>query len=149
MNLLILLPRNATFGQEIYAKPCKNTTFLSIVVLFFVFSCGCRNNQDISSQIEVTSDELIGIWKLDSVTKYTFDGRGNGKMAVSDSEYEFNYTINNDEIKIDFEFGENKISTVFVYEKKDKYFIEQPYNGIYKISPDEYNSIEKYIRESN
>lgn len=23
-------------------------------------------------------------------------------MAVSDSEYEFNYTINNDEIKIDF-----------------------------------------------
>lgn len=80
----------------------KSVCVLALVVLFFVFSCGCRNNQDISSQIEVTSDELIGIWKLDSVTKYTFDGRGNGKMAVSDSEYEFNYTINNDEIKIDF-----------------------------------------------
>lgn len=50
------------------------------------------------------------------------------------------------EIKIDFEFGENKISTVFVYEKKDKYFIEQPYNGIYRISSDEYNSIVKYIK---
>lgn len=72
----------------------------SIGCIIFAFSCGCRNNQDISSQIEVTSDELIGIWKLDSVTKYTFDGRGNGKMAVSDSEYEFNYTINNDEIKL-------------------------------------------------
>nr|WP_243237695.1 DUF5640 domain-containing protein [Ruminococcus intestinalis] len=80
----------------------KSVCVLALVVLFFAFSCGCRNNQDISSQIEVTSDELIGIWKLDSVTKYTFDGRGNGKMAVSDSEYEFNYTINNDEIKIDF-----------------------------------------------
>ena len=80
----------------------KSLCVLALVVLFFAFSCGCRNNQDISSQIEVTSDELIGIWKLDSVTKYTFDGRGNGKMAVSDSEYEFNYTINNDEIKIDF-----------------------------------------------
>lgn len=80
----------------------KSVCVLALVVLFFAFPCGCRNNQDISSQIEVTSDELMGTWKLDSVTKYTFDGSGNGKMAVSDSEYEFNYTINNDEIKIDF-----------------------------------------------
>lgn len=49
-------------------------------------------------------------------------------------------------IKIDFEYGEDKTTTVFVYKKKDKYFIEQPYNGIYKISQYEYNSIEKYIR---
>ena len=49
------------------------------------------------------------------------------------------------EIKIDFEYEENKNSTVFVYKKNGKYFIEQPYNGIYRISPDEYNSIEKYI----
>ena len=49
------------------------------------------------------------------------------------------------EIKIDFKYKENKTSTVFVYKKKGKYFIEQPYNGIYRISPDEYNSIEKYI----
>ena len=49
------------------------------------------------------------------------------------------------EIKIDFEYEENKTSTVFVYKKNCKYFIEQPYNGIYRISPDEYNSIEKYI----
>ena len=49
------------------------------------------------------------------------------------------------EIKIDFEYEENKTSTVFVYKKNGKYFIEQSYNGIYRISPDEYNSIEKYI----
>ena len=36
-----------------------------------------------------------------------------------------------------------------VYEKNNEYFIEQAYNGIYRISADEYNSIEKYIRESN
>ena len=50
------------------------------------------------------------------------------------------------EIKIDFKYKENKTSIVFVYKKKGKYFIEQPYNGIYRISPDKYNSIEKYIR---
>ena len=49
-------------------------------------------------------------------------------------------------IKIDFKYKENKTSTVFVYKKKGKYFIEQPYNGIYRISPDKYNSMEKYIR---
>ena len=49
------------------------------------------------------------------------------------------------EIKIDFEYEENKTSTVFVYKKNGKYFVEPPYNGIYRISPDEYNSIEKYI----
>lgn len=52
----------------------------------------------------------------------------------------------NNEIKIDFEFEDNKIATVFAYEKNDKYYIEQPYNGIYRISPDEYNSIEKYLK---
>ena len=50
------------------------------------------------------------------------------------------------EIKIDFEYDENKTSTVFVYKKKGKYFIEQPYNGIYRISLDDHNSIVKYIR---
>ena len=50
------------------------------------------------------------------------------------------------EIKIDFEYDKNKTSTVFIYKKKGKYFIEQPYNGIYRISLDDYSSIEKYIR---
>ena len=50
------------------------------------------------------------------------------------------------EIKINFEYEKNKTLTVFVYKKKGKYFIEQPYNGMYRISPDEYNSIEKYIK---
>ena len=50
------------------------------------------------------------------------------------------------EIKIDFEYDENKTLTMFVYKKKGKCFIEQPYNGIYRISLDDYSSIENYIR---
>lgn len=49
-------------------------------------------------------------------------------------------------VKIDFNFKETGASTLFVYERNNKYYIEQPYNGIYKISMDEYNSIEKYIK---
>lgn len=49
-------------------------------------------------------------------------------------------------ILIDFEHGKNETTTVFVYRKINKCFIEQPYNEIYRISSDEYNSIKKYIK---
>ena len=48
-------------------------------------------------------------------------------------------------VKINIEYSEGNILTLFIYKKKNKYFIEQPYNGIYRISFDEYYSIEKYI----
>lgn len=49
-------------------------------------------------------------------------------------------------IKINIEYSESNILTLFIYKKKNKYFIEQPYNGIYGISFDEYYLIEKYIK---
>ena len=49
-------------------------------------------------------------------------------------------------IKINIEYSESNILTLFIYKKKNKYFIEQPYNGIYRISFDEYYVIEKYIK---
>lgn len=71
----------------------------------------------------------------------------NGVKRVTNQESVQDYPINVDnEIKIDFEFKTSGTSTIFVYEKNNKYYIEQPYNGIYRISPDEYNSIEKYLR---
>ena len=74
----------------------------------------------------------------------------NGVKRVTKQESIQDSPVNVDnEIKIDFEFKESGTSTVFVYEKNDKYYIEQAYNGIYRISPDEYNSIERYVRKSN
>ena len=49
-------------------------------------------------------------------------------------------------IKINIEYSEGNILTLFIYKKKNKYFIEQPYNGIYRISFDEYYLVEKYIK---
>lgn len=86
-------------------RKIKPLIILILIGLLFAFTCGC-NEKPIDSSDDVTistkNDVLQGTWKLDSVTKYIFDGRGNGKMVVSASEYEFNYTINKDEIKIDF-----------------------------------------------
>jgi len=36
--------------------------------------------------------------------------------------------------------------SAYIYKKDNKYYIEQPYNGIYPITEDEYTKIEKYIK---
>lgn len=53
-------------------------------------------------------------------------------------------------IKVDIAQRDGETSTLFVYQKPDarngEFFIEQPYNGIYEISGDEYNTIKQYAR---
>ena len=66
--------------------------------------------------------------------------------SSSDSNFSGKYMFDLDEIKVDFHFIEAGVSTIFVYKKNNSYYIEQPYNGIYQISGDEYNSIEKLVR---
>ena len=57
------------------------------------------------------------------------------------------YPVNSDNIvQVNFVFNESGESTLFVYMKNGNYYLEQPYNGIYRINGDAYNSIEKFIR---
>lgn len=53
-------------------------------------------------------------------------------------------TPTNTEDEITIIFDDDKASTVFVYKKKNKYYIEQPHNGIYGITEEEYNDINKF-----
>lgn len=50
-----------------------------------------------------------------------------------------------DPIKLEFYFENTGTSVIYMYIKDDRYYIEQPYNGIYQITYDEYNSIAKYV----
>lgn len=71
----------------------------------------------------------------------------NGTKRVTKNESVQDVPINiNNEIQIACNFIETGKSIIFVYNKNNSYYIEQPYNGIYQISGDEYNSIEKLIQ---
>ena len=72
----------------------------------------------------------------------------NGREEMKDILYVLNGTkrVTKNESIQDFHFIEAGVSTIFVYKKNNSYYIEQPYNGIYQISGDEYNSIEKLVR---
>lgn len=70
------------------------------------------------------------------------------RITQEQSTQEVPVNIKN-EIKIDFNFKESEVSTIFVYQNNNKYYLEQPYNGIYKISKDEYDLILNYVIEAN
>lgn len=69
-----------------------------------------------------------------------------GVKRITQKESINDYPTNaNDIIKVDFYFKDTGSSTLFVYNKNGKYYIEQPYNGIYEIREEEYNLIDKYL----
>ena len=76
---------------------------------------------------------------------YVLSGSGKGRTTNEESVQD--YPVNaEDIIKIEFNLKVEKQSTLFVYKKNGKMYIETPYNGIYRINGDEYNSMEKYTR---
>ena len=132
--IILLVCVGGALGILNFNKINKSSYTLNIPSDDSVYSINLEQN---GKRIEVSEqDKIKDIIYIISEVKRT---------TTSESIQDSPINVEN-EIKIDFKYKENKTSTVFVYKKKGKYFIEQPYNGIYRISPDKYNSIEKYIR---
>lgn len=47
-------------------------------------------------------------------------------------------------IQVDCRFAEGA-STLFLYERRGRFYIEQPYNGVYRIEESEYVSVESFF----
>lgn len=54
------------------------------------------------------TDKLNGLWDADGNTKYEFDGKGQGKVIVANSEYEFTYIIKDNVVSVDFKNKESR-----------------------------------------
>lgn len=131
--IILLVCVGGVLGILYFNKINKSSYTLNIPSDDSVYSINLEQN---GKRIEVSEQDKIKdiIYIISEIKRITTN------ESIQDSPI----NVEN-EIKIDFEYEENKTSTVFVYKKNGKYFIEQTYNGIYRISPDEYNSIEKYI----
>ncbi|MCI7261784.1 MAG: DUF5640 domain-containing protein [Clostridiaceae bacterium] len=46
--------------------------------------------------------DLTGIWTLDGVTSYQFDEDGDGALLLPEKKYGFTYTLDGDQLSIDF-----------------------------------------------
>jgi len=130
--------------------------FICTIVVLFSYKYRDRRTYEINlPQIEETlrveleqkadGVAVFGIEEMEDIRNVLL-----GVKRITETESVQDSPVNvENEIKIDFYFDEEKSLTVFVYKKNFNYYIEQPYNGIYRISADEYNSIEKYIRKSS
>ena len=71
------------------------------------------------------TDKVKGIWNVDDVTAYHFDGKGHGELILPDKEYKFVYKLTKNEISIDFE-SESAKDISFNYSlEKDKLILKQ------------------------
>lgn len=137
----------------------KNKVLTIVLCGFITFMLtGCFNNRnyelklpeqdDIKSISLTENDREIEITNREELELIISILSNNGEERTTSEESIQDYPVNaEDIIKIDFNFREKGASTLFIYKKDKKRFIEVPYNGIYKISEDEYNSIEKYIEK--
>ena len=50
----------------------------------------------------VTDNALIGTWAYDEYTRYEFASDGSGQMMLDDTSYPFTYSIDGDQLYLDF-----------------------------------------------
>lgn len=87
-------------------------------------------------QAEITDGKEV----KDLIDVLSGSGRSTKKESISDAPRGAEELL-----KVDFHFAQKGISTLFLYEKGGCYYIEQPYNGIYMISDEEYRAVGKYV----
>lgn len=96
----------------------KKISIMLVVIAIALLCSACQMDSNIEknpfsanqSQIEEKVDELYGTWDLDNNTKYSFDGKGSGKLILSADNYEFSYLIKDDILSIDFSTSSAKDS---------------------------------------
>ena len=103
---------------------------------------------DVSSISITLNDNEVKLDKEENITSIITTLMSNGRTTKIESIQEFPVNVSN-VITIKIYHKSSGSSTLFVYERKGNYYLEQPYNGIYEISSDEYNSILNFTKETN
>ena len=119
----------------------KLAEIICVVCILTLFACGKKTNPIVLPQSsDVVSVDVIDgentvncsdkTW-IDEVISGLSDSKPTNRESVQDFPQVDNY------IKVELNSQTEK-TTVFVYKDKGKFYIEQPYNGIYIIDSDLY-----------
>lgn len=91
----------------------KKKVIRILIILFIVVLL-----MDLAFFLFNKTDKLKGNWDIDGYTEYVFDGKGNGKLVVPLTEYEFKYTVEKDVLSIDFK-NEQSVDAEYKFSIKD------------------------------
>lgn len=83
------------------------------------------------------TEEITDVTQLqDLLNAVIKDGRTTKKESMQDSP------INKEKvIRLVFNYKANTTSVTYIYQDNNQFYLEQPYNGIYRISANEYDAI--------
>ena len=101
----------------------KDKTLIVMIVagiVILVIGLGLICSYFIGSALE--HDPLKGVWSLDDVTIYSFNGKGHGTLSLPLNSYEFDYALEDNVIKIDFSDAD-AIDRSFIFSVSDKELI--------------------------
>lgn len=118
----IIILFNYNLQKTYYLSDSISKSFDSIEIIY----------GNISKKITDEKEKQVIITYLNS------NNRKTKKLSVND------YPYNADEV-IKINIKKESIRTIYVYKSNNKFYIEPPYNGVYKISDEEYNLIYKCI----
>ena len=106
------------------------------IIVFFVVKSKNTNNNNLNKTSNTSIDNFIGNWTIDGITNYEFDGKGNGKLKLPKNEYSFKYTIENNEIYLDYE-DEKATDSDYEYSFEDEKLVLKGINsttGTYELT---------------
>ena len=137
-------------------KSSNNILLLSVVLILISFSLIYHFKNKKTYELNLPKLEEIEtialkedtngvvITSLDEIKEILEIFTNVSKITNKESIQDFPVNIDK-KIQIDFYLDEENSLTVFLYQKNNKYYLEQPYNGIYDISIDLYNLIDNYV----
>ncbi len=131
---------------------CKIFSILIVILLLSLSLIGC-------SKVQIT---LPNEADLESIVLSESTQENNKHIIITDSEeikniinsIKSNFNKTNKEsindiptnvdyfIKLEFSHSKGGSSVAYVYKTKDRYYIEQPYNGIWEITQESYENID-------
>lgn len=75
---------------------------------------GSRHDVSLISGGGADAAEIAGLWKIDDITSYEFDGLGRGIMHTAVDRYTFRYSAENGKLDVDFDI-DNAMDAEFTY----------------------------------
>ena len=103
-----------------------------------------HNLSSISYELESGSETVMTEEEMDKILNGIYALNLNTK-SVSVQDYPTD-TENLVSIRLYYK-EEDTVGNFYIYKRKDKYYFEEPYNGIYKISEEDYNYIIDLVKE--
>lgn len=135
----------------------SKTVFIAVIIFlvvyelflycFFYVKTYYFNLPKIESIKSITiqkENKMITISNVHDI-KNIFSILSHGEHKTRKESYYKKEFVQIEKIKIDFNCQKSSSTSIFLYKEKEEFYLEQPYNGIYKIRKDMYQDIEKYL----